>query len=190
MTPHPRPPLRRQRGIVLVVALIMLLLMTMAGLASMRGTTLEERMAGNWRDQNLAFQGAEAALRHGENTLAPLVEPPVHHTWPACTEGETCLVFVHAADADGPVRGGILSALEAERAQWFALSRTYPGELGLAAAPSHLIEHRAHEPDHLVTGFGPSHETGRDLYRITAHGRGQTPAAESILQSIYAKRFN
>lgn len=180
----------REQGIVLVIALIMLLLMTMAGLASMRGTTLEERMAGNWRDQNLALQAAEAALRHGENTLAPLTEPPVHHTWPACIEGETCLVFVHAPEANDPVRGGILSRLEAERTQWFALSRDYPTDLGLAAVPSHLIEHRAHERDHLVTGFGPSHETGRDLYRITSQGQGQTPAAESVLQSIYAKRFN
>ncbi|ANI13370.1 hypothetical protein A9C11_04940 [Pseudomonas citronellolis] len=55
-----------QQGAVLVVALIMLLLLTIIGISSMRGTTMEERMAGNLRDQSLALQAAEAAMRQGE----------------------------------------------------------------------------------------------------------------------------
>ncbi|CDM41973.1 type IV pilus assembly protein PilX [Ectopseudomonas oleovorans] len=57
---------RKQDGAILIVALIMLLLVTIIGLASMRGTSLQERMAGNLRDQELALQAAEAALRRGE----------------------------------------------------------------------------------------------------------------------------
>lgn len=57
---------RNQQGAILIVALIMLLLVTIIGLASMRGTSLQERMAGNLRDQELALQAAEAALRKGE----------------------------------------------------------------------------------------------------------------------------
>lgn len=56
-----------QRGAVLIVALIMLLLLTMIGMASMRGTSLQENMAGNLRESNLSFQAAEAALREGED---------------------------------------------------------------------------------------------------------------------------
>lgn len=55
-----------QRGAILVVALIMLLLVTIIGIASMRDTSLQERMAGNLRDRELALQSAEAALRRGE----------------------------------------------------------------------------------------------------------------------------
>lgn len=58
-----------QRGAVLIVGLIMLLLLTVIGLASIRGTDLQERMAGNMRDHNLAFQAAEASLRAGEEAL-------------------------------------------------------------------------------------------------------------------------
>ncbi|PKM43217.1 MAG: pilus assembly protein PilX [Gammaproteobacteria bacterium HGW-Gammaproteobacteria-1] len=58
-----------QRGAVLIVALIFLLLLTLIGTAAMRTTTLQERMAGNTRDLNLSFQAAEAALRAGENWL-------------------------------------------------------------------------------------------------------------------------
>lgn len=56
----------RQRGAVLVVGMIMLVLLTILGLATMRTTLLEERMAGYLGDHNLAFQAAEAALREGE----------------------------------------------------------------------------------------------------------------------------
>lgn len=56
----------RQNGAVLIVTLIMLLLMTLLAIGSMRGTVLQERMAGNLRDENLAFQAAEMAQREAE----------------------------------------------------------------------------------------------------------------------------
>ncbi|WP_232023964.1 pilus assembly PilX family protein [Sulfurivermis fontis] len=63
------PALSQQQGATLIVALIILLLMTIIGTVAMQGTTLEERMAGNTRDMNLAFQASEAALRAGEGWL-------------------------------------------------------------------------------------------------------------------------
>lgn len=57
---------RHEHGAVLLVSLVMLLLLTLIGLAGMRMVQLEERMAGNLRDRQTAFQAAEAALRAGE----------------------------------------------------------------------------------------------------------------------------
>ncbi len=57
---------RNQNGAVLIVALVMLLLLTIIGISSMRGTSMQERMAGNLRDQSQAFQAAETSLRRGE----------------------------------------------------------------------------------------------------------------------------
>lgn len=56
----------RQDGAVLFIALIMLLVLTIIGLTSIRGTSLQEGMAGNLREINLSFQAAEAGLRAGE----------------------------------------------------------------------------------------------------------------------------
>jgi type IV pilus assembly protein PilX len=70
---------RSQRGVALVVVLILLLITTLLGLASLRGTLLEERMSANLYDRGLAFQAAEAALRQGEalvNVLEPLKDFP------------------------------------------------------------------------------------------------------------------
>lgn len=60
----------RQHGAVLVVGLILLIMVTMLGLSAMQGTNLQERMSGNYRDRDLAFQAAEAALRAGEFRIA------------------------------------------------------------------------------------------------------------------------
>ena len=62
-------PHAQQRGAVLIVGIIFLLIMTMLGITAMQTTTLEERMAGNTRDRGLAFQAAEIALRAGEQEV-------------------------------------------------------------------------------------------------------------------------
>lgn len=60
---------KSQSGVVLVISLIMLLLLTLIGVTSVQVTSLEERMAGNSKDRNLAFQSAESALTLAENSL-------------------------------------------------------------------------------------------------------------------------
>lgn len=56
----------KQQGISLVVVLIILVVITLLGLASVRGTLLRERMSANMYDRSLAFQAAESALRQAE----------------------------------------------------------------------------------------------------------------------------
>jgi type IV pilus assembly protein PilX len=59
----------RQRGAALFVGLILLILLALIGLASMQSTLLQERMAGNFRTVNLAFQNAEETLRLAEGRI-------------------------------------------------------------------------------------------------------------------------
>jgi Tfp pilus assembly protein PilX len=66
---HPSRGARAQHGAVLMVALMFLVILTMLALTSMTGTTLEERMAGQYRDLNIAFQAAEAGLRDAERDI-------------------------------------------------------------------------------------------------------------------------
>lgn len=62
--------IRRQQGVTLLVGLIMVLLITIVGMSAIRSSGLQEQMAGNLRDRNVAFQAAEAALREGESFVA------------------------------------------------------------------------------------------------------------------------
>lgn len=54
---------RAQRGAALIVALILLVVITLVGLAAIGTTLLQNKMASNQYDRQVAFQSAEAALR-------------------------------------------------------------------------------------------------------------------------------
>ena len=60
---------RKQRGAALIVVLILLILVTLLGLASLRGALMEERMSANMFDRGIAFQAAESALRIAEQKV-------------------------------------------------------------------------------------------------------------------------
>ena len=79
---------RAQRGIALVVALILLLLITLVGLAAMRGTVMQQKMASNLYDRQIEFQNAEAAVR----AATALVANTPSIIWHNCQAGGiTCL---------------------------------------------------------------------------------------------------
>jgi hypothetical protein len=58
-----------QRGAVLFVALIMLLLLTLLGVTAMQVTTLQERMAGNLRLQQQAFENTERRISTAQDAV-------------------------------------------------------------------------------------------------------------------------
>src|SRR5690606_29470008 len=78
----------RERGAILFLALILLLVMTVLILASVRGTALQERMAANLYDRSLAFQAVEAALREAARWV--LENPPKPAAGSCDSEGNCC----------------------------------------------------------------------------------------------------
>ncbi|WP_242112389.1 pilus assembly PilX family protein [Luteimonas aquatica] len=60
----------RQRGAVLYVALVLLILMALIGIAGMRVISMQERMSSNYRGANLAFQNAERSARDSEANIS------------------------------------------------------------------------------------------------------------------------
>lgn len=68
----------RQQGAALIVGLIMLLLLTLIGVAGMKDTLLQQKMVANSKDREVALQAAEAALQAAEMSLRlPLAELPM-----------------------------------------------------------------------------------------------------------------
>lgn len=79
---------QQQRGATLVVALVFLIALTLLGIASMGGNTLQQRMAYSVGESNRAFQGAETGIVNGETWLDNQILQPV----PDCPESDaaTC----------------------------------------------------------------------------------------------------
>ena len=147
----PPPPGRAQRGVVLIVALIVLVLITIVSVTAIRATTTDERMAGNARDRDKAFQAAEAAVR---SCLAPLdTDTPALGS-----------ITVHTPAATGttPV-WEVADNWDADSTASFAV--TSPGsadDAGLKAQPRCMIERLNATPaSYRVTGraVGASEDT-------------------------------
>jgi type IV pilus assembly protein PilX len=168
-----------QRGSALIVSLVFLLLLTMLGVAAMRSSTLQERMAGNSRDVNIAFQAAEAALRAGENVLdqpgtLPLFDNSVAGYRPGVSPMPAnywSSVYDWASNAASENGGSI----------------KYAGNIaGVVEAPRFVIELLRSQKD-TGCGVGSNDSTSCSVayYRITARGVGQSKDTVVILQSTY-----
>ncbi len=168
----------RQRGAILVVSLLLLLVMTLLGLTAMQVTRMEERMAGNTRDINLAFQGAEAGLRDAEERIRLFVARPTY-----CSSAP-CLVWQKDV-APMDLRNQLQS--------WWNTNATEYGVGGTqevtytAREPQAVTEELGFIADSLTTGHGPPQ--GRDFFRVTAHSSGGTDAAQAVLETTYTRRF-
>ena len=66
----PRKLPATQGGAALATALVMLLVLTIVGVSAFNTIALEETMAGNLREQNLALQAVESAIRDAEINVA------------------------------------------------------------------------------------------------------------------------
>lgn len=181
--------LTAQRGAVMIVSMILLLVMTVLALGGSHMTRLQERMASGTRNQDLAMQSAEAGLRAGERVVAAFVSPPT-----ACNAALCGQVY-----EVGFMRQTLGVSYEdqayRDRTWWATVARPYSVEQvisgdGVASAePMFYVEELEEVPDQLSsppTGPPPS----RIYYRITSLGQGGTDAAQVALQSTFARRFN
>lgn len=187
MFKHTRPMIRytrgsaRQRGSALIIALVFLLIMTVIGVAGMQGTTQQEKMAGNMRNRNLAFQAAEAALRAGER----LVDPVKTGTPPTCTRPATSAFNGTNGLLQPQTTGGNDGAF------WMAYDSQWTGGNSRQLASSTLAE-VAEQPRYVIEDISSldplcasATPPTNDCYRITARGVGGTTDAVVILQSTY-----
>lgn len=69
------PTRLHQTGVALVTALVLLVVITVLGLAAVRSATVQQRLSGNFYDRELAFQAAEAALGAARSKLARTTTP-------------------------------------------------------------------------------------------------------------------
>jgi len=168
---------RNQRGVTLIVALIFLAVLTLLGVTAAQVMGQEERMSGNARNRNLAFQAAEAALNAAEKNVstypatfpAATIETPGSggmYTFALCMPNTQ--VFwsgTSAKDCDGVAKTGF---------NWNAANatQTITGVAEVAEQPKYIVEKM---PD----------LAGAKRYRVTARGVGGDANAVVILQAVF-----
>lgn len=161
-----------QRGAVLVTGLIFLVILTLIGTTALQSTLLEEKMAGNLRDETLAFQAAEAALRSGERFLEQVTLPEFNGS-----DG-----LYHYADSPAP---DLVNWKD-----WETSGKTADVVIdGVTSQPRYIIEQLPSVP--LMGDSGSAQQSGASLnaimFRIVAQGTGGTTATTVLLQSTYRR---
>lgn len=181
--PTTTPP-ARQRGAVLAVSLIFLLILTLIGITAMSDTVLQEKMAGNLRDSEIAFQAGESALRDAEDLILSWLTQPEAKTTTGCSapQATNCPLWDPAT----------YDFETADQSTWNTVGIEYGDnthEITTAVEdPKFVIEERQEILDSSVVGFTPP--TSRVYYRVTARAKGGSGNAVSVIQTSVAKRFN
>lgn len=163
---------RRQRGAVLIVSLVLLLVLTMLSVSSVQNTTMEERMAGNYRDRFTAFEAAETALRAGESAIDNITtfQAMAFDGSDGTYESDTTAGSADPYDPDNYMREVSNSSLS-----------------GVSHSPGFFIERLPRVPlpkSSLVVGY-QNKPKDVQYYRISARANGSTSRAEVILQATY-----
>jgi len=167
----------RERGAVLIVSILMLIILSLLGLTAVRTTTLEEKMAGNLRDSDLAFQAAESALREAEVFVDSVVSTNAFN------------------DA-----GGLYSSATADpdyfaTATWSAAnSVSYSTSIaGVATQPRYIIKYLGVTSSGggalNIGGYGNQQAGSVHSFRITVRGTGGRDTTQVVLQDYYGRRM-
>ncbi len=174
----------KNTGFSMVAALVALLALVFIGASSVRNSVMQERMAGNSKDMNLAFQAGESALRDAEMDISKNIT----------------LLSAFTADCAAGLCTGI-SILNSVNWSNSKTTRTYgqythskstpvPPLPVVSAQPIYIIEKLPpinQLPGESVALGMPSKLKGQ-VYRITVYATGARKTTRVMLQSIYRKQ--
>lgn len=167
---------QQQNGATLFTALIFLIMLILLGTNAAQMSTQEEHMAGNTRNQDLAFQAAEAALKHVEQNLIAgekIKDMAFDGTVAGLRTLDTCLpntagYWNGSGDKD--------CHNSTQQYAWSDASSRKPASI------------RLDQDDTVNAGLQPRYVvekvTGIDSYRVTARGLGGDGVSVVILQTM------
>jgi len=173
---HRQPCLHTQKGAALAISLIMLLLLTIIGVTAMQSTTMQERMAGNSRERNNAFQIAEAALRVAETYLVNNLNPTFVDS--STTDSANGLYFENTTASNAWYLTQTSNNAKA------ATRNTGDDTIYGDATYGYVIEELEPVTSEDLSANAP---VTNQHYRITARGTGPAGTAVVLLQSTYKR---
>jgi type IV pilus assembly protein PilX len=173
----------RQSGAALITSLLLLLVLTVLGLVMMQTSRMQERMAGNTRDQNLALQGAEAGLRYGEAVIAAAPVAPFASAAPClvCQQGALPIAmydlsqFNWLTDLSSQTYGHTVGAVQTDLTQ--------ANGVGLKANPKYTVEYVNRVRDNLLPD-----SNAVNYYQVTSYSTGASGSANVVVQSTFGRR--
>ena len=169
-----------QRGMVLVTALLLLIVVTILAVGLLRSFGLDEKIAGNVREKHRAVNAAETAEEYAEWWLAAgnagtgtgvVCAPPLV----SASTGEVCSnVLTNAWTLPMPWSTGVAYAAPA--------SMTITPTLGVGPTEQNSYYYA---PTFYISYLGPSPNGLGTLYQIDAAGYAGSPDTTAVVESTY-----
>lgn len=177
-----------QSGFALITVLMLLVMLTLLAISMYRGFGLQEKIAGNTREKERAFQGAQNTLQFGETLLmsgAPATGIP-------CSGNSTVTSKADMRVCNAPLTN------PGDPDNWVAASIYQPPSMTVVA-PGGPIGGLIDDP---TTGqqdikylklpklnmsyMGRSDDAKQALFLVTAAGYGGTDGTRAVVQSVYS----
>ncbi len=179
-----KTPISKQTGAALFTGLIFLVVLTLISLSAIKATSLEERMSGNVRDQDVAFEAAEAGMRDALKYIAATGLSPASAFAAGCSAG-LCL-----NDPATPVWTTLTNNNQWQSAKTKAYTGTpltFDGTTQIPTQPRYIIElvPNTIPPMGSSASTGKGNTSGAQLipFRITARGWGMTGQTQATVQA-------
>ncbi|HEY6454450.1 MAG TPA: PilX N-terminal domain-containing pilus assembly protein [Steroidobacteraceae bacterium] len=180
----------RQRGIVLIASLLLLLVITILALAMFRSMGLGEKISGNVREKERALHAAVIAEQYGEWWLSSSGNssvPPVVCSATAsanvaasnvliCSNALTSAVTLPWTSGGNPV--GFTYYPNATGA-------TATNMIFTADASGSLSNTYSAPPAFYITYVGPAADGGGSVYKVDAVGYGGNALSVAVVESTY-----
>ena len=183
----------KQQGAALVVCLIILLVMSVIGVSSVSNSTIQQRMAFNLRQQQLAENAAEHALRAAENYLTTTItsKPAIDAFYNDSNSGTS---FFMCKKIRGESYIDALPGWDLTDSSLWASGGNGISVAGLSSestsrAPRYIIEFvgkaKIDGAREITKASDSNFQNFRYNFRITAIGWGVDPNAYAVLQSTF-----
>jgi type IV pilus assembly protein PilX len=173
---------QRQRGMALITSILLLIVLTIMALSMMRSYGVQERIAGNTRDKQRAFNAAVSAQQYAEywlsnsaNTASAICAGVV-----PSTTGQVCT---------NPLTN--LSTLPWAAGVTYSQFTTNAGNNVVNTVSSTgTAGSYALAPVFYITDLGPPASGSGELYQIDAVGYGGSLGTVAIVESTYVVSSN
>jgi type IV pilus assembly protein PilX len=167
----------RERGTVLVFAMVMLLILTLLGITAVTTSSLQEKMAGNLRDQYMAQEAGDSILRDGEGWVFKQTAKPT----PSCSPNSSERVWNSSCTA--------ILGVETKDDSWWSSNGFLSTQANnyLAQEPRYVVQLLQTVPSNpQVALSGPKKYVL--YYRVTGWSVGASNFARGSLQSLFTRK--
>jgi type IV pilus assembly protein PilX len=164
--------LRRERGMALIIGLLLLLVVTIIAVSMFRGFGVEEQIAGNTREKQRSLNAAISAEQYAEWWLTSGLAPQST----VCAAGFVSSNVGEICDATNPQP-------DFTSLPWTTgvIDTPFSSTQTIAAAGSQGSYYQP--PGYYITDLGNS-QNG-EIYQIDAYGYGGTSNSVSVVESTY-----